>query len=664
MSYVRDGQIQSSVADSGLEGSAVDQLITEASSNQTAFGEDTAGGKAKKPTAMSTNELEGAPARSAADRRGSDDSDDGREEERRGSEDSLAAEGISMEKQDVETKEKQASLDKRPVGESGRGGYSVVGGTGSSGVRQVSPEGSGSTGRSEVKLPDRKDKSSDASSEEAAGRAVRTPSTGHQNQDGTDDANQELPFVAPITLEVGQVMFAPAPPPVSTAMPVMRSRSRDDEGAAEEIQDNVVEDNEEQYFDAVQEKSVRDPEKDGEYRASKRRYNTADDADDEHVSSVSEGEDNDIEGGKADHLVEDETFPLRTYKTGRFRADENPDAAFRDRLAERRHRLSSTSSAGLDDGASSVVSDVYSPRPHRPPLDKNIGASEADERAAQSYKRFKASMPKFSSKAYSFSKRQPTSVAASNTTQTLSFDHSPLLSPGSALPSTKETSEIVYNGGTEPQDSNQTLAGTTSRFPYDEIKVDKSEGYYLDNYTDVCTWRLPTRELPRLYMDGALDLALEDLLEKVEADETGSQAKLLEQDSDNEETAEGEKREEGEGEEIDNDVEKTEVEAKNKEDEHATEKPGEGLPDKDLDRFHIGEVLLNLKSIQCYGTGTLSQAKPHQETMVTDLGPKTAPYAPSMRTETMEAIKQPRGGLGRPGASDDQRTNRVDTTQP
>ncbi|GFS05920.1 LOW QUALITY PROTEIN: hypothetical protein ElyMa_006531700 [Elysia marginata] len=523
---------------------------------------------------MSTNELEGTPVRGAVDKRGSDDSDDGNPEERRGSEDSLAAEGISMEKQDVETKEKQSGLGvggaKSPANVlSGRGGYSVVGGAGSSERRsKEQAEGRLSSGRG--------DKSPAASPEAIAGKVVGTDSSGQPDQDDVDEVSQGLPFVAPITLEVGEVMFAPAPPPVSTAMPLLRSRSKEGEDTEGEAPGIVVEDIHEQYFDAVQDSSMGLSESGGEKdRSGKRKHTEAEDADDEHVSSVSEGEEDHAENGaqnKLDRLGDDETFPLRTYSYGKFRTDEHA-VPFRNRLEERRLRLSSgdrhsTSSAGHEDGASSVVSDGYSPRPHGLPPDKNVGLSEADERAAQSYSRFKASMPKFSSKAYSFSKRHPTSVTTS-TSAPLTFDHSPLMSPGSQLYSANMTEDDATNEHAGPQGS--APPPPTPRPSYDDIKVDKSEGYYLDNYSDVLTWRLPSRDSSRPYLNGTLDNTLEELLGKLDEDEANTETNRLDEDSviEDEENEEKINEDGGDanGNEEDDDDDRTEMEVKNKEDE-------------------------------------------------------------------------------------------------
>ena len=559
-----------------------------------------------KTSIMSANEMEGTSVRGGLDHRGSDDSDDGSpQEERRGSEDSLAAEGISMEKQDVETKEKTAQSGKTRSpnsgergGLSGRDGYSVVGGAGS-GERRASSETPGagiSGGKTGSNISDNSPGA--ASLEQTANGMARTGSRGDADPEGVDDTDHGLPFVAPITLEVGQVMFAPAPPPVSTAMPVLRPRSRDGESAGGETQGDTVEDVNEKYYDAVQDRSMGASENGGNKdMATKPQYGNGEDADDEHVSSVSEDENGDEDGdeNKREHPGDDETFPLRTYKYGKFQTTDAGDIdPFLDRLTERRLRLSSggqdrlsTSSAGYDDGASSVVSDVYSPRHQRPPPDKNIGASEAEERAAQSYNRFKAGMPKFSSKAYSFSKRHPTSVTVATTTP-LTFDHSPLMSPGSQTYPAKKTTETIsenttFENTTTAPEKDPPDDTPAPRVSYDDVKVDKSEGYFLDNYSDVCTWRQPVRYKPRLYLDGMLETDLDDLINGVDGDgldkETRHRGDDVSDYGDNEEDElrkdDKDREEEGEGDDDDDDDDddKTrEMEVKKKEDENANEK--------------------------------------------------------------------------------------------
>ncbi|RUS73555.1 hypothetical protein EGW08_018683 [Elysia chlorotica] len=710
MSDVRDGQPELRVADVGQEGSAVDQLTPGTISDQKVFVETPNEHKAKTPppapapmstndledvsvthqtpdehkpktpppaAPMSTNDLEDVSGRGAVDRRGSYASDDGGDddvEESRGSEDSLAAEGISMEKQDVETREKQAGLadtdaDSDIVGGAkgntqagevrGRGrGYSVVGGAGSGGgasggERRVSSNSGLSDGKFQD-IEEVSDRSVVPEKANAGGVAGKDSSDGSGGQDlegpDDDDANQGLPFVAPITLEVGQVLFAPAPPPASTAMPALKSRSRDDEqeekekqGAAEAVKptDVVEDDNGEKFFDAVQDEG-RMSDEEGRARSRTGTSQFADntgDADDEHVSSVSEGENEEEEeeeeegeensqGGRGggygyrhrhgntedndyDHdLAEDETFPLRTYGAGIFRQDVTTVTTdpFLDRLAERRHRLSSgdvlsTSSAGMDDGASSVVSDVYSPRfqqhqrqhPHHYPDNNNNNNnmhSEAEERAAQSYNRFKASMPKFSSKAYSFGKKilphhqlNPTpgsGTAANSAAHTASssphLDHSSssslLVSKSHSANKDAGDNGSYYSNANGEHEAERPPEGREVRgTTYDtDLKVDRSEGYFLDNYADVCTWRLPVRETPRLDIERALDLSLDDVLlcdtltdtldgrlddrfgdksgdmfgdkssekfddtlEKIDPDETASEAKLQGQDLDKEE---------------------------------------------------------------------------------------------------------------------------------
>ncbi|GFO34496.1 hypothetical protein PoB_006100100 [Plakobranchus ocellatus] len=570
------------VADHGVEGSAVDQLTTGegATLDKTVEKHSADQEKLQNDQAsrvMSANELEGA-IRGMSDRRGSDDSSDGNHDDGRGSEDSLAAEGINMEKQETEGKEKGT----QGVGSSGiqdeAGGYSVIGGAGE---RRTGPDNAGPA-RPGGNLSDRSDKSLGASPGSASADGKGGP-----GRDGEDEGSQGLPFVTPITLEVGQVMFAPAPPPVSTAMPILRSKSRDSDTAADDggetaperdtqavpkltssTGSDVVEDVHEQYFDAVQDRSMGASEN-GKGTAGKTSSVNGDDADDEHVSSVSDGENN-----ESNDKLDDETFPLRTYTYGQF-SMENVDPSL-DRLAERRNRLSSgghdnhsVSSGCYEDGASSVVSDIYSPRLQQF-SDKTAAAVEADELAAQSYNRFKAGMPKFSSKAYSFGKKYPltNSTTVANTATSI-FDNLPLGSYGSNH-FTKAPKNIANRSNEDPGNSEQPLPPPpppTPRDSYGENQLIKSEGYYLDNYSDVITWRLPARHWPRY----SVDVNVDDLME---VDEDTLETLDQDQHQPGTDEEEDEDQEKDFQEDEDDDDKTNELGVDNKEDENAKEKVG------------------------------------------------------------------------------------------